>query len=362
MGSSKEKNNLIRFLKEKVEKRMLKHIGRRLNLHLIGSLFIISLFALFSISCSEDQTLNENKLEGKNWAEKLGFPAGKKIIMLHADDAGMCEEANISTFVYLKNKQIQSAAIMVPCPNSTEAINWAIDNTSKDVGLHLTLTSEWKTYRWGPVADQNEVPGLVDTEGKLWRSVKEVVMNATPAEVEKEIRAQIDKAISMGMKPSHIDTHMGTLYGSADFVKVFLKVAEEYNIPANAIDLSIETVAKHFRSAGYPINEAVIETMDNYTLPKLDFFISVPKGDTYEQKKENFFELVKQLPIGLTEIIFHPSVETENIKTITNSWQQRKWEAEMFADPVVNKFFEDEEIIFTTWTDIMKRFNNISQK
>ncbi|MCP5061906.1 MAG: ChbG/HpnK family deacetylase, partial [Ignavibacteriae bacterium] len=157
----------------------------------------------------------------------------------------------------------------------------------------------------------------------------------------------------------HIDTHMGTLYGSSDFVKVFLKVAEEYNIPANAIDLSNEMVVEHFKKAGYPINEEVIKTMENYSLPKLDFFTSVPKGETYEQKRENFFSLVKQLPMGLTEIIFHPSVETENMKTITNSWLQRKWEAEMFSDPIVNKFFEDEEIIFTTWTDIMERFNNI---
>jgi len=321
----------------------------------------IIIMLLITLSCSQEQPVGKNILEGNNWAEKLGFPTGKKIIMLHADDVGMCEEANISFKAYLGNKQIQSAAIMVPCPNADDAINWASENPNFDVGLHLTLTSEWQTYRWGPVANPNEVPGLVDTEGKLWRSVKEVVMHATPSEVEKEIRAQIDKAISMGMKPSHIDTHMGTLYGSSDFVKVFLKVAEEYKIPANAIDLSNEVVAEHFKSAGYPIDEAVINTMANYSLPKLDFFTSVPKGETYEKKRENFFELVKKLPIGLTEIIFHPSIETENMKTITNSWQQRKWEAEMFTDPVVNKFFEDEGIVFTTWTDIMDRFNKVQK-
>lgn len=330
-----------------------------LNNKKIYFLTIIIIFLCFT-SCSQNQKQEDVSLTGNNWAEKLGFPEGKKVLILHADDIGMCEEANSSAYSYLENKQIQSAAIMVPCPNAEEAILWAAKNPNMDVGLHLTLTSEWKTYRWGSVADPAKVSGLLDPEGKMWRSVEEVVLNAKPQEVELEIRAQIDKAISLGMKPSHIDTHMGTLYGSSEFVKVFFKVAEEYNIPANAIDLSNPAVAEHFKKAGYPIDENVIETVKNYKLPKLDFFSSVPKGNTYEEKRENFFNHVKEIPAGLTEIIFHPSVESENLKTITNSWQQRVWEAEMFADPVVKKFFKDEGIIFTTWKELMKRFNDLS--
>ena len=97
--------------------------------------------------------------------------------------------------------------------------------------------------------------------------------------------------------------------------------------------------------------------VNEYTLSKLDNFTSVPGGQTYEEKIENFKVLVRSLPPGLTEIIFHPSVETENLKTITNSWQQRVWEAEMFSDPDLIKFFEDEDIIFTNWKEIMKRFS-----
>lgn len=326
----------------------------------ISSLVILIITSLFFMGCNQDQPVNKNSMTGANWAEKLAYPAGKKVLILHADDIGMCEEANTSVYTYLENKQIQSAAIMVPCPSAEEAIMWAVKNPNMDVGLHLTLTSEWKTYRWGTVEDPAKVPGLLDSDGKMWRSVEEVVMNATPQEVELEIRAQIEKAISLGMKPSHIDTHMGSLYGSPKFVEVFLKVAEEYNIPANAIELSVPQVVEHFRKAGYPINDDVIKTMANYSLPKVDFFSSVPKGKSYEEKRENFINHVKEIPAGLTEIIFHPSIESENLKTITNSWQQRDWEAEMFADPVVNKFFEDEEIIFTTWKEIMKRFGDLS--
>jgi predicted glycoside hydrolase/deacetylase ChbG (UPF0249 family) len=206
------------------------------------------------------------------------------------------------------------------------------------------------------VADPGKVPGLVDPDGMFWHEVPDVVAHASAEEVENEIRAQIDRAITMGYQPDHIDTHMGTLYGHPAYVEVFYKVAEEYGIPANVIDLSDSMVVENFIKEGYPIDENVIGTVDEYTLPKLDFFTSVPGGQTYEGKIENFKTLVRSLPPGLTEIIFHPSVETENLKTITNSWQQRVWEAEMFSDPDLIKFFEEEGIIFTNWKEIMTNF------
>jgi len=292
------------------------------------------------------------------WAEKLGFPAGKKVIILHADDAGMSEGANIATAHYLKNKYIQSTAIMAPCPAADEFIQWAIEHPEADVGMHLTHTSEWKTYRWGPVSDPAEVPGLIDPDGMLWNEVFNVVMHASADEVEKEIRAQIDKAISMGYQPNHIDTHMGTLYGHPAYVERFFKVAVEYGIPANAIDLSDPQLVDKFKKQGYPINEDVIKLMEQYPLPKLDNFTSAPNAKNYEEKVEKFKTLIKALPAGLTEIIFHPSVESEELKTITNSWQQRVWEAKMFSDPDLIRFFEEEELIFTNWIEIMERFSD----
>jgi len=289
-------------------------------------------------------------------AEKLGFSKGKKILLLHCDDAGMCEEANIAVQTYFLKKHIRSAAVMMPCPYAEEMVEWAKKHPQADIGVHLTLTSEWKNYRWGPVANPGKVPGLIDPDEKFWHEVPDVVMHATAKEVETEIRAQIDKMINLGHRPSHIDTHMGTLYGSLDYVKTFLKIAEEYNIPANAIDLSNPEVAAYYKKAGYPVNDKVIEVIANYKLPKLDNFTSVPDGKTYKGKRENFFNLVKSLTPGLTEIIFHPSVETENLKSITNSWQQRAWEAEMFSDPVVLKFFKTNDIQLTTWTEIMDKF------
>ena len=311
----------------------------------VGSLLTI---LLLTVSCGADKP-------GTN-AEKLGFPAGKKVILLHCDDAGMCDEANIAVRRYFETGDIQSAAVMVPCPFAEELIVWAKTQESPDLGIHLTLTSEWKTWRWGTVSDPEKVPGLIDPEGKMWHDVPQVLMHASAEEVETEIRAQIDKVLGMGFSPTHIDTHMGTLYGSIDYLKVFLRIAQEYNLPANAIDLSDTVIAENFRKEGYPITSEVVEFLDQYPLPKLDNFSSVPKGKTYEEKRDNFFALVSSLKPGLTEIIFHPSVETENLKTITNSWQQRVWEAEMFSDPVVKDFFKKNDIIITTWKEVMKKY------
>lgn len=291
----------------------------------------------------------------KTWAERLGYPAGKKVVMLHADDIGMCAEANVAAEDYLTKDAIQSAAVMMPCPFAEAAIAWAKKHPAEDIGLHLTLTSEWETYRWGSVAEAQSVPSLFDPQGKLWHEVRDVVMHATAADVEKEIRAQVEKSIALGYRPDHIDTHMGTLYGHIDYMRAFLKVAEEYHIPANVIDVSDPVVLAGFRKQGYPITDEAIALFDTYTMPKLDNFTSVPTGPTYEAKLENFKTLIRALKPGLTEIIFHPSIQTDNLKTITNSWQQRVWEAQMFNDPALQKFFKDEGIVFTNWTEMMKR-------
>jgi len=313
------------------------------------SFFIVLLFimAVITAACSSETKITN--------AEKLGYPAGSKVILLHCDDGGMCDEANIAIRNYFEKGDIQSAAVMVPCPYSEELVEWAKTQDSPDLGIHLTLTAEWKEYRWGPVSDPAKVPGLIDPEGKMWHDVPDVVMHASAEEIETEVRAQIDKVIAMGFMPSHIDTHMGTLYGSIDYLKVFLKIANEYNIPANAIDLSDPKIAEGFKNEGYPINADVVQLLNDYTLPKLDNFSSVPDGSSYENKRDNFFALLNYLEPGITEIIFHPSVETDNLKSITGSWQQRAWEAQLFSDPVVKKFFEDNSIIITTWREIMKR-------
>lgn len=291
---------------------------------------------------------------GETNAEKLGYPAGKKILILHADDLGMCYEANQSAKENLAAGNFQSGAAMVPCPWFNEFADWYKSHPEMDIGLHLTLTSEWKFYRWGPISQKSEVPGLLDRDGYLHRDVLGVVFSAKPGEVEKEIRAQIDRAISRGIQPGHIDTHMGTLYAKPEFTMAYLKAAVDYNIPAMVIEPSPKVIER-YRKQGMPVTEKSVQMLKDYPLPRLDDFFPVPEGKTYEEKLEKFFALVRSLEPGITELIFHPSVETEGLRHITGSWRQRSWEHQMFADPAVKEFFEKEGILFTNWKEMMKR-------
>ena len=296
----------------------------------------------------------------ETWGEKLGFPAGKRVLILHADDIGMCYEANEAAKQYLPKGDIQSAAMMVPCPWFNEIANWYKEHPEHDMGLHLAMNSEWKWYRWGPVAGA-AVPGMVDADGYLYDDVRKTALKAKPEEIEKEIRAQIERALSRGIKPSHIDTHMGCLYARPDYTAVYCKLAEEYRIPAMVIEPTPEVTEK-FRKQGYPQSKQLEELLKNYKLPKLDDFGSICEAKTYEAKKELFYQQIRDLRPGITELIFHPSILTEGMKHITGTWQQRAWEAQMFSDPEVKQFLEREGILFTNWKDMMKRFEERVEK
>ena len=354
------KNSIIQLLKKIISgdkfDRTVKYLCAII---VVSAMFMYPVYiSAKTLNYKEKGKSEKSEPKGKTWAEKLGFPKGKKVLLLHCDDAGMCPEANASVQNYLGKGFLHSAAVMMPCPNAKAMIEWAKEHPAEDIGLHLTLTSEWSKYRWGPVSDPSKVTGLIDPDGKLWHEVPDVVMHASAAEVETEIRAQIEKSIAMGYRPSHIDTHMGTLFGTPGYVKAFFKVAREYHIPANVIDLTYPEVAEKFKQQGYPVNDEVIKSVSDYKMPRLDNFTSVGEGKTYEEKRANFFKLVESLREGLTEIIFHPSVPTENLKTITGTWQQRGWEGELFADPAVTQFFKDKGIIITNWKEIMKRFDH----
>jgi predicted glycoside hydrolase/deacetylase ChbG (UPF0249 family) len=293
--------------------------------------------------------------ERKTWAERLGWPADRRVLILHADDIGMCYEANASAQRALSQGEYRSAAAMVPCPWFNEMAAWCVAQPEHDVGLHLTLTSEWRHYRWGPVAPRDSVKGLLDPLGYLHRDVAGVVRSAAGGEVAAEIRAQLARARQLGMKPSHIDTHMGTLYARPEYTRAYLQLAVDEKIPAMVIDMTPRTIAK-FREQGYPLPEELLKLVADYPLPKLDDFHSVAPGQTYEEKRRKLFDQVRALPPGLHEIIFHPSLETEGLKRITNSWQQRVWEDRLMADPAVRKFWEEQGIILTDWKEVLARF------
>jgi hypothetical protein len=156
------------------------------------------------------------------------------------------------------------------------------------------------------------------------------------------------------MKPSHIDTHMGTLYSRPDYTRAYLEVAVAEQVPAMVIEMTPRTIAK-FRAQGYPFSDEMLKLIADYPMPKLDDFHSVAPGATYEEKRQKFVDQVRALPPGLHEVIFHPSVESEGLKRITNSWQQRVWEDRLLADPVVRQFWREQGVVMTDWKEVFAR-------
>ena len=176
-------------------------------------------------------------------AERLGFAATERIAIVHADDIGMCHAANLGAFDALENGVVSCGSIMVPCPWFREAADLAAANPAFDLGVHLTLNSEWPGYRWGPVAGRDRVPSLLDAQGYLPRTTVEVVRSARPDEVEIELRAQIEAALAAGIDVTHLDSHMGTVF-FPPFVPIYAKLASEYRLPAMAVRPDPETLAR----------------------------------------------------------------------------------------------------------------------
>ena len=151
----------------------------------------------------------------KTLVERLGYPRDAKLLIVHADDLGAAHSINSASIKALESGLVSSASIMVPCPWLPEIAAYARAHPETDFGVHLTLTSEWSLYRWGPVLGKERVPTLLDSSGYLYPLENEAAAHMDIKEAEAEIRAQIARARALGIQPTHLDSHMGTLYQGA---------------------------------------------------------------------------------------------------------------------------------------------------
>src|SRR6201987_217640 len=169
--------------------------------------------------------------QSPNIAERLAYPRGSKLLIIHADDLAVAHSEDAASFDALDKGAATSASIMVPCPWLTEVADYAKAHPDADLGLHLTLTAEWKTDRWGPVESKDKVPSLIDPDGYLWPEVAPALQHIKADEAERELRAQVEHAIAVGIHPTHLDSHMGVLFARPDLMAVYVKVAHEYKLP-----------------------------------------------------------------------------------------------------------------------------------
>jgi chitin disaccharide deacetylase len=343
----------------------------------------IILTAFFiSISC---YTFSQ---QTKTYAEKLGWPKGAKVLILHVDDAGMSHDSDEGVEKATGEGVATSTSVMMPCPWVPEIVKYIKEHPNLDAGLHLTLTSEWNNYRWGPLAGKENVPGLVDKQGSMYASVGAVFFSATPDEVDKEIRAQYDRAIGMGFKPTHLDSHMGTLFAKTAFMEKYIKLGIEKQVPVmfpGGEDL-------FYRAEAKAANIAVLKKQGNYTegmtiaepaelakakevgvmlwkngLPVLDDLHNssydwvMPdienKTDAEIQKwyTDHYIESIGRLSPGLTMVIMHCTNPSPTFKYICNESQKRKGDMLAMLDPRLREFLKKNGYILTTWREVMER-------
>ena len=304
---------------------------------------------MISTSFAAEKTFAE-----KTFAERLGWKRGSRVLILHCDDAGMSHESNLGILKAMTAGVATSASVMMPCPWVPEFVRLARRHPQLDIGLHLTLTAEWKDYRWGPVAGKPQVPGLSDREGCLPRRVEDVVRRATPEEVETEIRAQIDRAFLMGLRPTHLDSHMGTLYANEAFFRRFLKVAIEKKIPLFIAASFAEVVAEEKPARVRTVKEAIKQVWDA-GLPVIDFHMSATGRWRGGDKESRYRAFLKKLKPGVTMVIIHPIEFTECFASISSSGPKRAEDLSVVTDPVFARLLTEEKIILTTWRELKLR-------
>jgi hypothetical protein len=293
-------------------------------------------------------------VRGETYAEKLGWKKDDIVIVLHVDDAGMSHGSNLGVMQAVGDGLATSFSIMMPCPWVPELMEWIQQNPTVDAGLHLTMTSEWKKYRWGPLAGKAAVPGLVDSQGCMWPSVQEVCAHASPDEIEKEIRAQIDRAEKFGLEITHLDSHMGTLFARPDYFERFLKVGIEKKIPILAVGGHMtHTMVENGEAATAlkPLASAIWAS----GLPVIDDLHTSVTSWKPDVKKERVMKLIRELKPGITEILFHCSVMTEELPLITGSAESRHADTQLLKDPELKALLKERNFQFTTWRELKKR-------
>ncbi len=295
-----------------------------------------------------------------NYAVKLGWGEDDVVVILHVDDVGMSHSSNVGAIQAVENGVATSWAVMMPCAWVSEIAHYLHENPDVDNGLHLTLTSEWKSYRWGPVAGKSQVPGLVDNEGCLWRSVPQVLAKASADEIETEIRAQIDRAESMGIPITHLDSHMGTLFSHPEYFGRYVKVGIEKKIPILAPGGHL-TYATKENGAAVQALKPFVQLVWNAGLPVIDDLHTDSYGWATDEKPVRLAQLLKDLKPGITEILFHASEPSDVFPLITGSSASRKGDLEALTSPLVRKTIEEENIILTTWKELMERRRKVKQ-
>ncbi|MCQ2461859.1 MAG: polysaccharide deacetylase family protein [Clostridia bacterium] len=291
-----------------------------------------------------------------------------RYLIINADDFGMCNASVLAVSDLFKNEKsaLTSSTIMMPCSWAKKACIFAKNNPQYAIGTHLTLTSEWGDYRWAPVNTDN-TSSLRDEEGFMWHESVDVEKHADLGELAGEIRAQVELSKKLGLTPSHLDNHMGSLYGIEtgrfELLLLTLDICAEYGLPFrlprylppelagnSTLEIKIDYEAlNNAYSQVIAYADAKGVALPDYLIPNewdgKDF-------KDYEDFREYIYELYKSFPNGVTETYMHPSLETDELKSITGCWHRRVWEYRILSDPATKQHIEANGIKLINYRDL----------
>jgi predicted glycoside hydrolase/deacetylase ChbG (UPF0249 family) len=275
--------------------------------------------------------------------KKMGYSITDRLVILHTDDIGMCQ-ASVQAFIDLwEAGAISSGSIMMPCPWAKEASQYCRDHPGVDMGVHATITAEWDRYRWAPLSTRDPASGLLDTDGFMWRSTEETQAHATPEAVEAETRLQVRKAQEWGMDITHVDSHMGTIIHPR-YMQAYLQAAADAKVPAMLPRSDVESL--HFM--GFDDETAAqfanfIASLEQQGMPLVDGLAMLPL-DQPEGQLEIAKKMLSGLPAGVTHFLFHPSIDTPELRAICPDWPSRVANYHTFMNPEIQKFIREQGI------------------
>ncbi len=273
----------------------------------------------------------------------LGFQPDDRIVIIHADDVGMCNGANVAFKELSLLGSVTSGAVMVPCPWFLNVLELAEQNPDLDIGVHLTLTSEWKSYRWGPISTTEKSSGLIDDQGYFWHRTPLLAEHVVPEAAEIEMRAQIEKALGLGLDITHLDAHMGAAFIPQLF-HIYLQLGKEYQLPV-LLPRMISDYTSVLELGKPPLSmyHKAIKEMENNGWPIIDFFRMTP-GVPSQEARSAYYEMIGSLPKGLTFMALHPTCPGEIESIIPPKAHYRTDEYRLLREQEFLDFMTDEGI------------------
>ncbi len=277
--------------------------------------------------------------------KKLGFAPDDRLVIIHADDIGMCQASVAAYRDLVTAGLVSSAAVMVTCPWFPLVAEFCRHHPHVDMGVHLTLTSEWYTYRWGPISTRDSATGLLDDEGYFYRTVRLLQEHADPAAVRVEWQAQIQAALTRGIDVTHVDTHMLSAIYPA-YLEGYFNLSRQYRIPAMFLRSPSEQwmeLRRDPETATYA--SAQVQSLEEAGLPLVDYFHGMSlEWDTVSDRLEEAKQAFATLPPGITHFIIHPAADTPELRTIAPDWRCRVSDYEIFAGEALQTLIKNEGI------------------